>query len=348
MPTARRLGAPAAPFTGGGLVVETPGSAPASTMVSPPRLSSPFAEAFTGAGEADEEALATEALLAELEDDEFDEAVDALVDEVAARHLGSTPSWSSEAGSADVAASEAEAWAATVASRADRFLEHLDRELAGRPLDALGGRRDRRRERPDHRRRRPRRCHRAAVRRAGQEGLRGGQGHRQDRHQGGEGDRQSGGHPRLLRRLVPWLIRRVVDKAINRLPHGLRPASRASWPAASAPARPRRPKQTSPRSSTTGSPTALLAPDDLAADQILAEAEAGAAPGRRRTARDTRRGSCPARDPARGGRARRAAGGRDRAVHPGRDGRDAPPCARSPPWSGGTSSAARGQPHRPA
>jgi hypothetical protein len=273
-------GAPAALFTGGGLVVEPPGSAPANAVVSPSRLSSPFSEAFIGAGEADEEVLATEALLAELEDDEFDEAVEALVDEVAARHLGPTPSWSSEVGPGDLTTAEVEAWAATVASRADRFLEHLERELAGRPLDALAeGEIDAASARIA-----------AGDAPAGAtEQLFGGlvkkvvgaaKGIVKTGIKAVKGIASLADIPRLLRKLVPWLIKRVVDKAINRLPHGLRPAAR----------------QLARRLGASEAETseadiaeefdhrlasALLAPDGLAADQILAEAEAeaGAAPG---------------------------------------------------------------------
>ena len=80
-------------------------------------LASPFAEAMAVADEGALEALSLEAVIAELEDEDFDEAVQGLVDEAAARHLASTATWSSEAEAPQLAASEVEAWIGGVASR---------------------------------------------------------------------------------------------------------------------------------------------------------------------------------------------------------------------------------------
>src|SRR4051812_34912239 len=57
-------------------------------------LESPFAEAMAVGDETSLEARAMESVLGELEDEEFDEAVQGLVDEAAARHLTSSASWS--------------------------------------------------------------------------------------------------------------------------------------------------------------------------------------------------------------------------------------------------------------
>ena len=80
-------------------------------------MASPFAEAMAVADEGALEALSLEAVIAELEDEDFDEAVQGLVDEAAARHLASSATWSSEAEAPQLAASEVEAWIGGVATR---------------------------------------------------------------------------------------------------------------------------------------------------------------------------------------------------------------------------------------
>lgn len=100
-------------------------------------LESPFAEAMNGSGESSLEALAMESVLGELEDEEFDEAVQGLVDEAAARHLTSAATWSSESEAPAIAESETEAWLGSVATEADRLLERLEERFAERQLDTF-------------------------------------------------------------------------------------------------------------------------------------------------------------------------------------------------------------------
>jgi hypothetical protein len=100
-------------------------------------LSSPFSEGLMAEGRSEAEG-AYVALAAELADDEFDEAVQALVDEAAGRHLAAAGSWPGAAG--ELAAGEVEAWMAGVAAKADRLLEHVEQAFATRaPESLLGG-----------------------------------------------------------------------------------------------------------------------------------------------------------------------------------------------------------------
>jgi hypothetical protein len=100
-------------------------------------LESPFAEALATTDEAGFEALALETVMGELENEGFDEAVQGLVDEAAARHLASTASWSSESEAPQLAANEVETWLGGVATEADRLLERLEQQFSDRPLEAI-------------------------------------------------------------------------------------------------------------------------------------------------------------------------------------------------------------------
>ena len=100
-------------------------------------LESPFAEAMNGSGETSLETLAMEAVLGELEDEAFDEAVQGLVDEAAGRHLASAASWSSESEAPALAAGEVESWLGGVATEADRLLERLAEQFSERPPESF-------------------------------------------------------------------------------------------------------------------------------------------------------------------------------------------------------------------
>jgi len=126
------------PFSGGVRVLD----APTATEVADRQvgelgaglLSSPFSEGLVVEGPSEaEEAYA--ALAAELQDEEFDEAVAALVDEAAGRHLAGTGAWPDATG--ELAAGEVEAWMAGVAAEADRLLEHLEQAFASRTPESL-------------------------------------------------------------------------------------------------------------------------------------------------------------------------------------------------------------------
>jgi hypothetical protein len=88
-------------------------------------LVSPFTEALAAGGSEDEQQL--EELLAELQDETFEEAVEALVDEAAVLQLSSP--WSSEAASGTA---PLDAWAARLTADAQRLFDHLELAFADR------------------------------------------------------------------------------------------------------------------------------------------------------------------------------------------------------------------------
>lgn len=109
---------------------------PAAEALAGPALWSPFGEDLAGADTEDEAAVMT--LFAELEDEAFDEALEALVDEAAGRHLTSTASWSSESEAPSLAANEVEAWMAGLAAEASRMFGELETTFAERTFESLG------------------------------------------------------------------------------------------------------------------------------------------------------------------------------------------------------------------
>ncbi|WP_222268919.1 hypothetical protein [Modestobacter marinus] len=116
--------------------VEAPTASVRETPVSA-LLETPFAEALATVGEEELEAEAVGALAAELEDEEFTEALEALVDEAAGRHLRSAGTWSHEADGGRLAAGEVEQWLEALAAEADHRLAQLEEHYADRPVDAV-------------------------------------------------------------------------------------------------------------------------------------------------------------------------------------------------------------------
>ncbi|GIF23450.1 hypothetical protein BJ973_004062 [Actinoplanes tereljensis] len=128
------------PFVGGARSMDAPGIAEAADYRSGEQgpmglVSSPFADGLLGSGrsEADE---AFGALVSELTDEGFDEAVQDLVDEAAGRHLTSAGTWSSEA-TGYLATGEVQNWMAELAAEADRMLEHVEQHFAARTPESL-------------------------------------------------------------------------------------------------------------------------------------------------------------------------------------------------------------------
>ena len=261
------------PFAGGGLaVVAPPVAAPAGSTEIASSLASPFAEAFDETGGAGA-ATGADLLVGELQDEEFDEALDSLVDEVAARHLSAMPSWSAGASVPDLAANEAEAWVATVAARADRYLEQFEQQYAHRRVDSLvEGEVD------------------AA---SAQLASGGGPEDAMEQFLGGivkkvfntaksavkAGIKAAGSLLSigklfgLARKLVPWLLRRVLDKAMNRLPKHLRgPAAQLAGKLGAAAGAPQSEGEALAAEFDDRLSRAVLAPNEAAADQVMAEA----------------------------------------------------------------------------
>jgi hypothetical protein len=100
-------------------------------------LMTPFAESMTVYGQDELDTEAADALLAELADEEFEEALNALTDEAACRHLRSTGTWSPSSGAPVLVTTEAEQWIESVAAEADRVLGNLEAYFADRPADSL-------------------------------------------------------------------------------------------------------------------------------------------------------------------------------------------------------------------
>jgi hypothetical protein len=125
------------PFAGADLTGLAEGG-PTSAAAVASSLTTPFSEAMASLGESDLEAEAFATLTAEFEDEEFTEALEALVSEAAARHLASTGSWSHESGAMQLADTEVEQWLETVAAEADRQLAALEAHFGDRPVDSVG------------------------------------------------------------------------------------------------------------------------------------------------------------------------------------------------------------------
>lgn len=100
-------------------------------------LASPFREALATLGEDELEREAVRALEAELEDEEFDEALEALANDAAARHLHALSAWSGERDAAAVAEGELEQWFEQIANAVDDRLAALEERFGDRPIESL-------------------------------------------------------------------------------------------------------------------------------------------------------------------------------------------------------------------
>ncbi|WP_053205403.1 hypothetical protein [Jiangella muralis] len=121
------------PFVGSALQAERPPGPPAepgAAELTLPGLLSPFSTSRLEAAGDDGELF--EDLLAELEDEAFDDAVEALVDEAAAVHLTT-----SSEGEADGRDAQLEAWSARLLDEARRVLDHLEETFAGRTPESV-------------------------------------------------------------------------------------------------------------------------------------------------------------------------------------------------------------------
>lgn len=100
-------------------------------------LASPFTEAAGLQSDFELEGEAVQELLAELEDEEFSEAVDRLVQEGAARYSLSLSRWAGEADASAVAEAEVEQWLGTLAEDVDRRLAELGEHYGERTVESL-------------------------------------------------------------------------------------------------------------------------------------------------------------------------------------------------------------------
>ncbi|MGE5288430.1 MAG: hypothetical protein ACM3ML_14785 [Micromonosporaceae bacterium] len=112
----------------------TPAATTTESPAEPSRapLTSPFGPLFThelATGEAQEWRDTAQELLTELEDEDFADSLEALVDEAAARHTVDLTSWSTAPAPAEARAM-LEAWLEPLASEAERSLDALSEQLS--------------------------------------------------------------------------------------------------------------------------------------------------------------------------------------------------------------------------
>ena len=122
------------PFASASLTDRGPAPGPAVTSGS---AESPFRGGFVPVGGAERESEAFHDVLAELEDEQFDEAVTRLVDEAAGQHLASGAAWSSSEAAPALATAELEAWIQPLQYEADRMLQNMADRLDGEDVSVL-------------------------------------------------------------------------------------------------------------------------------------------------------------------------------------------------------------------
>ncbi len=100
-------------------------------------MSSPFTESFGVLDESSIEAEMGHLLLAELEDEEFNESLEALAQEAACRYAGSTAGWSQEAGVPVLDPTDVEQWVGAISARADDLLAELEQHFMDRSVETV-------------------------------------------------------------------------------------------------------------------------------------------------------------------------------------------------------------------
>jgi hypothetical protein len=125
------------PFRSAMTVREAEGAASPESQLGPTTLESPFQSSFTEVSEAETTTEAFRELLAELESEQFDEAVAQLVDEAAGLHLASGASWSSAEAAPGLALSELEAWIEPLRQESHRMLDNMAERLGNEELETL-------------------------------------------------------------------------------------------------------------------------------------------------------------------------------------------------------------------
>jgi len=98
---------------------------------------SPFSEAFTTVSAVDEDAAVTEMLLGELDDEEFTGALDMLLNEAAARHMRGSTGWSHEQAVPVLDPAGTTEWVEGIGTEVDRALAELEERFADRPVESV-------------------------------------------------------------------------------------------------------------------------------------------------------------------------------------------------------------------
>jgi hypothetical protein len=125
------------PFRSAATFGESEGAGYSEAPMQLTTLESPFQSSFAEVSESETTAVAFRELLAELESEQFDEAVAQLVDEAAGLHLASGASWSSAEASSSLAMSELEAWIEPLRQEANRMLDNMAERLGNEELETL-------------------------------------------------------------------------------------------------------------------------------------------------------------------------------------------------------------------
>jgi hypothetical protein len=112
-------------------------AAPAGFATYTSELTSPFSEAAGMSSELELEHQAVESLLADFEDEDFSEALEALAQEAAVRHAAVMQQMSSDTVVQEVAATEVQQWLETVAEAADARLAAIAEQYGERTVDSL-------------------------------------------------------------------------------------------------------------------------------------------------------------------------------------------------------------------
>ena len=123
------------PFLPASLFPTATGEAAEAASPAGQALLSPFSDSLAADVEADQQAA--EALLAELEDEEFDQALQALADEAAGRQQRSVGTWYQASEAPTLGAADSERWLESVAGEAERLLAELEAHFADRPATSL-------------------------------------------------------------------------------------------------------------------------------------------------------------------------------------------------------------------
>jgi hypothetical protein len=261
------------PFAGAALAVGEPEGLVGPAGRAWAGAASPFAEGLTEADESDVHQAQWAALVDELSDESFDDAVEALVDAVAGHHLKSMATWASHDEASALASREASEWLGEVAASTDRALAQLeqayaDRSPAGVSLEELEAYLS------------PSPGSTDPVT-AASEQLFGGLVKKA--FDAAKGIAKAGIAAvgkflpmgklfGLLRKLVRPLLRRVLAKALGRLPQSVRPvATQLAHRFGVAEA-----EETIASEFDAEFAELLLSPTDMAAEQLLAESEAAA------------------------------------------------------------------------
>ena len=100
-------------------------------------MASPFTESFGALDESSIETEMAQLLLAELEDEEFNESLEALAQEAAYRYAGSTAGWNQEAGVPVADPTDVEQWVGAIGTRADHLLAELEHHFMDRSVETV-------------------------------------------------------------------------------------------------------------------------------------------------------------------------------------------------------------------